>query len=51
MDKVVERQEVMKLLNAPTPEERHANLASVIGREKETPEVKPQYAHNHINTI
>ena len=51
MDKFVERQEVLKLLNAPTPEERLANLAIVIGGEKEHPEVKPQYANNHIHTI
>ena len=30
MDKFVERQEVLKLLNAPTPEERLANLAILI---------------------
>ena len=51
MDKFVERQEVLKLLNAPTPEERLANLAIVIGSEKEHPEVMPQYANNHIHTI
>ena len=39
MDKFVERQEVLKLLNAPTPEERLANLAILIGGEKEKPEV------------
>ena len=51
MDKFVERQEVLKLLNAPTPEERLANLAILIGGEKEKPEVKPQFANNHIHTI
>ena len=51
MDKFVERQEVLKLLNAPTPEERLANLAIVIGSEKQAPEAKPQYANNHIHTI
>ena len=51
MDKFVERQEVLKLLNAPSPEERLANLAIIIGGEKEHPEVKPQYANNHIHTI
>lgn len=51
MDKFVERQEVLKLLNAPTPEERLANLAIVLGGEKEKPEVKPQFANNHIHTI
>ncbi len=51
MDKFVERQEALKLLNAPTPEERLANLAIVLGGEKEKPEVKPQFANNHIHTI
>ncbi len=51
MDKFVERQEVLKLLNAPTPEERLANLAILLGSEKEKPEVKPQFANNHIHTI
>ena len=51
MDKFVERQEVLKLLNAPTPEERLANLAIVIGSEKEKPGVKPEFANNHIHTI
>jgi hypothetical protein len=51
MDKFVERQEVLKLLNAPTPEERLANLAVVLGSEKKHPEVKPQFANNHIHTI
>ena len=34
MDKFVERQEVLKLLNAPSPEERLANLAIIIGGER-----------------
>ncbi len=51
MDKFVERQEALKLLNAPAPEERLANLAIVLGSEKEKPEVKPQFANNHIHTI
>ena len=51
MDKFVERQEVLKLLNASAPEERLANLAIVLGEEKEKPEVKPQFANNHIHTI
>ena len=51
MDKFVERQEALKLLNAPTPEERLANLAILLGGEKEKPEVKPQFANNHIHTI
>ncbi len=51
MDKYVERQEVLKLLNVERPEERLANLAIVLGSEKEKPEVKPQFANNHIHTI
>ena len=51
MDKFVERQEVLKLLNVPEPEERLANLAILLGSEKEKPEVKPQFANNHIHTI
>lgn len=51
MDKFVERQEVLKLLNAPTPGERLANLAIVLGGEKQKPEVRPAYANNHIHTI
>lgn len=51
MDKFVERQEVLQLLNAPAKEERLANLAIVIGSEKQKPEVRPQFANNHIHTI
>ena len=51
MDKFVERQEVLKLLNASAPEERLANLAIVLGEEKEKPEVKPQFANNPIHTM
>ena len=42
MDKFVERQDVLKLLNVEDPAERLANLAIVLGSEKEKPEVKPQ---------
>lgn len=51
MDKFVERQDVLKLLNVEDPAERLANLAIVLGSEKEKPEVKPQFANNHIHTI
>lgn len=51
MDKFVERQEVLKLLNAPTAEERLSNLEKLIAEETTKPEVKPQYANNHIHTI
>lgn len=51
MDKFAERQEVLKLLNAPTAEERLKNLERLIAEEKTHPEVKPEYANNHIHTI
>ena len=51
MDKFVERQDVLKLLNVEEPAERLANLAIVLGSEKEKPEVKPRFANNHIHTI
>ena len=51
MDKFVERQPVLKLLNAETPEERLANLEKVLAEEKQKPEVLPQFANNHIHTI
>ncbi len=51
MDKFVERQDALKLLNVSSPEERLANLAILLGSEKEKPEVKPQFANNHIHTI
>ena len=41
----------MRLLNAPTAEERLANLEQLIRSEDRAPEVKPQYANNHIHTI
>ena len=50
MEKYVEMQEQLKLLNVKDPAERLANLAILLGEEKEAPEVKPQYANNHIHT-
>ena len=50
MEKYVEMQEALKLLNVPDPAERLANLAILLGEEKEAPQVKPQYANNHIHT-
>ena len=38
------------LLNAPTAEERLANLEKLLSEEKEKPEVRPEYANNHIHT-
>ncbi len=51
MDKFEERQEVLKLLNAADPEERLENLKKLLAEEKQKPEVKPQFANNHIHTI
>lgn len=51
MDKFVERQEALKLLNVEKPEERLANLAILLGEEQTKPEVRPEYANNHIHTI
>lgn len=50
MEKYVELKETLDLLNVEDPAERLANLAIVLGEEKEAPEVKPQYANNHIHT-
>ncbi|MCI8852933.1 MAG: PHP domain-containing protein [Lachnospiraceae bacterium] len=50
MEKFVEMQEALKLLNVPDPAERLANLAILLGEEKQAPQVKPQYANNHIHT-
>ncbi|MCD8363691.1 MAG: PHP domain-containing protein [Lachnospiraceae bacterium] len=51
MDKFEERQEVLKLLNAADPGERLKNLEKLLEEEKQKPEVKPQFANNHIHTI
>ncbi|MCD8196745.1 MAG: PHP domain-containing protein [Lachnospiraceae bacterium] len=51
MDKFEERQEVLKLLNAADPEVRLKNLKKLLSEEKQKPEVKPQFANNHIHTI
>ncbi|MCC8139496.1 MAG: PHP domain-containing protein [Lachnospiraceae bacterium] len=51
MDRFEERQEVLKLLNAADPEERLKNLEKLLSEEKQKPEVKPQFANNHIHTI
>ena len=47
----VELQSELSLLNADTPEERLANLKSLLAEEKCAPAVKPEYANNHIHTI
>lgn len=41
----------MELLNADTQEERLYNLKRLIEDEKEKPQVRPQYANNHIHTF
>ncbi len=51
MDKFVERQGALHLLNAPEEEERLENLKKLLAEEKEKPAVYPQYANNHIHTI
>ena len=51
MSKYVELQNELRLLNADTAEERLANLEALIKNEKNHPEVKPEFANNHIHTI
>ncbi|MCD8242178.1 MAG: hypothetical protein LUD73_07440, partial [Lachnospiraceae bacterium] len=51
MDKFEDRQGVLQLLNTATPEERLKNLQKLLSEEKQKPEVKPQFANNHIHTI
>lgn len=50
MSKFVELQETIKLLNVPDKSQRLENLKRIIENEKTKPEVKPQYANNHIHT-
>ena len=40
----------IEFLNAPTAEERLANLRTLLAEEKEKPVVLPEYANNHIHT-
>ena len=51
MSKYIELQNELRLLNADTAEERLANLEALIKSEKNHPEVKPEFANNHIHTI
>ena len=51
MSKYVELQNEIRLLNADTAEERLANLEMLIKNEKSHPEVRPEFANNHIHTI
>ena len=45
------KNEILALLNAETPLKRIENLKMLLAQEKEAPEVRPQYANNHIHTI
>ena len=47
----MDRQEILSLLNAPTARQRLNNLAALLAQEKEPPQVRPQYANNHIHTF
>ena len=40
----------IEFLNAPSAEQRLANLKTLLAEEKEKPVVLPQYANNHIHT-
>lgn len=40
----------IEFLNAPTAEQRLANLKALLAEEKEKPTVLPQFANNHIHT-
>ncbi len=50
MSKYVELQREIRLLNAETPEKRLENLKDLIANEKKRPDVKPEFANNHIHT-
>lgn len=50
MSMYVKLQENLKLLNVSDSRQRLENLKKILSEEKEKPEVKPQYANNHIHT-
>lgn len=50
MSKYPELQEIIKLLNVPDSRQRLLNLEKVLSEEALEPEVKPQYANNHIHS-
>ncbi len=50
MSKYIELQDTIKLLNVPDMAQRLENLEKILKEEKIKPEVKPQYANNHIHT-
>ena len=47
----MEKAEILSLLNAETPLKRIENLRRLLEAETTHPEVRPQYANNHIHTI
>lgn len=47
----VELQENIRLLNVPDSKQRLANLEMLLAREAQKPDVKPQFANNHIHTF
>lgn len=51
MNTYVQLQNELLLLNAKTPEQRIENLKLLLANEKQPPEVKPEFANNHIHTI
>jgi len=51
MSKYVELKKEIDFLNAETAKERLENLKSLIESETQKPEVKPDFANNHIHTI
>ena len=50
MSKYEELQDVIKLLNVPDMAQRLNNLRKILEKEEIKPEIKPQYANNHIHT-
>ena len=47
----MEKAEILSLLNVETPLKRIENLRHLLEAESTAPEVRPQYANNHIHTI
>ncbi len=51
MSKYIELQKELALLNVDDPAERLDNLKKILAEEAVKPEVKPEFANNHIHTI
>ncbi len=51
MSMYVDLQETIKLLNVPDCAQRLQNLKNILDHETQKPEIKPQYANNHIHTL